>query len=130
MDRIDLHVLVPPAGPRALAAEPGEDSATVAGRVLAARAAQARRWGELDLPSVVDLNARVPGPVLRSTRWRLPSGDRRSLDRALETGSLTLRGYDRALRVAWTLGDLAGRSRPAADDVHAALVLRSPGLAA
>ncbi len=130
LDRVDLHVLVPPAGPRALAAEPGEDSATVAARVLAARGAQAERWSGLDLPVVVDLNARVPGPLLRSVRWRLRSADRRPLDRALETGSLTLRGYDRALRVAWTLADLAGRARPQAEDVHAALVLRSPGLAA
>jgi magnesium chelatase family protein len=130
LDRVDLHVLVPPAGPRALAAERGEDSATVAARVVAARAAQTQRWSDLDLPFVVDLNARVPGPVLRSARWRLRAGDRRPLDRALETGALTLRGYDRALRVAWTLADLAGRARPAADDVHAALVLRSPGIAA
>ncbi len=130
LDRVDLHVLVPPAGPRAVAGDVGEDSATVAARVVDARSAQAARWLDLDLPVRADINARVPGPILRSPRWRLPSGIRRPLDRALEAGSLTLRGYDRALRVAWTLGDLAGRARPSADDVHAALVLRSPGLAA
>ncbi|MDT7648488.1 MAG: magnesium chelatase family protein, partial [Pseudonocardiales bacterium] len=36
----------------------------------------------------------------------------RPLDDALRRGEITARGADRALRVAWTLADLAGRDRP------------------
>ena len=36
----------------------------------------------------------------------------RILDHALERGVLTARGYDRVLRLAWTLADLAGRDLP------------------
>ena len=42
-------------------------------------------------------------------------------------GSLTLRGADRSLRVAWTLCDLAGRARPSTADVATALGLRLAG---
>jgi magnesium chelatase family protein len=47
------------------------------------------------------------------------------LDRALERGVLTLRGYDRVLRVAWTMADLAELDRPGVDEVGRALHLRS-----
>ncbi|WP_460774134.1 YifB family Mg chelatase-like AAA ATPase [Microbacterium sp. GXF7504] len=69
-------------------------------------------------------NAEVPGTWLREGP-RLPAPDvRRGLDAALERGALTLRGYDRVLRVAWTLADLAGRDRPDAQDVGRALFLK------
>jgi magnesium chelatase family protein len=42
----------------------------------------------------------------------------------LERGVLTARGYDRVLRLAWTLADLAGRDQPGADDIGQALSLR------
>jgi len=46
------------------------------------------------------------------------------VDRALETGQLTMRGYDRVLRVAWTVADLEGADRPDAGHVRRALSLR------
>jgi magnesium chelatase family protein len=46
------------------------------------------------------------------------------LDRAFERGSVSMRGYDRVLRTAWTVADLAGRSSPSADDVGRAASLR------
>ena len=49
---------------------------------------------------------------------------RRPLDAALERGALTLRGYDRVLRVAWTNADLAGRERLAVVDIGRALYLK------
>ena len=49
------------------------------------------------------------------------------LDRALDRGTLSLRGADRVLRVAWTLADLAGRDAPAPDDLGKALLLRTRG---
>ncbi len=41
------------------------------------------------------------------------------LDRALERGSITMRGYDRVLRIAWTLADLDDADRPGEDQVGA-----------
>jgi magnesium chelatase family protein len=45
-------------------------------------------------------------------------------ERALERGSISVRGFDRVVRVAWTLADLAGRPVPGADDVAEALGMR------
>jgi magnesium chelatase family protein len=65
----------------------------------------------------------VPGPVLR-TRFALPRDAVRPLESALRSGQLTARGADRALRVAWTLADLAGRDRPDRELVSTALFFR------
>ena len=46
------------------------------------------------------------------------------LDQALDRGRLSLRGYDRCLRMAWTLRDLDGGGTPTADDIASALTLR------
>jgi magnesium chelatase family protein len=55
---------------------------------------------------------------------RLPPLATRILDHSLERGVLTARGYDRVLRLAWTLADLAHRERPGMDDIGQALGLR------
>ncbi|MBN9179022.1 MAG: ATP-binding protein, partial [Microbacterium sp.] len=49
---------------------------------------------------------------------------RRPLDAALQRGAITLRGYDRVLRVAWSIADLAGRERLESDDIGRALYLK------
>lgn len=123
LDRVDLQVHVQPPGLAIAAQSPGEATATVAARVAAARAAQQARWrsGEQSGPR---LNSAVQGSVLRASRWRLASCDTRALDRALELGVLSLRGYDRALRVAWTMADLDGVQRPTRDHVELALSFR------
>jgi magnesium chelatase family protein len=118
LDRVDLRARMFPV--TALAATgPAEDTATVRARVLAARAAAVERWGAVGFRT----NAEVPGPVLR-TRFALPRSAVRPLDAGLRAGQLTARGADRALRVAWTLADLAGRDRPDEDLVETALFFR------
>jgi magnesium chelatase family protein len=42
----------------------------------------------------------------------------------IDRKTLSTRGYDRVLRVAWTLADLAGHDRPSADDVAESWALR------
>jgi magnesium chelatase family protein len=42
----------------------------------------------------------------------------------LDRGELTGRGFDRVLRMAWTVADLSGRSVPDAGDVAEALFYR------
>jgi len=120
LDRVDIQVHVPAPSRAALVGRPGESTATVAARVLAARAAQAARWR--GRPYAV--NARVPGPQLRSRPFRLPGSHTADLDAAVDRGLLSLRGYDRCLRLAWTVADLAGRGSPGRDDVGMALMLR------
>ncbi|MDN5794998.1 MAG: YifB family Mg chelatase-like AAA ATPase [Intrasporangium sp.] len=124
LDRVDLQVHVQPPG-LALAAQPtGETSEVVAARVGAARQVQHERWVDV-LGGAGGLNAAVPGSFLRRSPWRLPGTDAVSLDRALERGSVSLRGYDRTLRVAWTIADLTGQQRPRRDTVEMALSLRT-----
>lgn len=122
LDRIDLHLTVHRVGALQLTADTGGSvtTATARQRVTAARERARERWGE----SRIGLNAHVPGPMLRSHPWRLPAAERAPLDQALERGALTMRGYDRVLRIAWTLADLDDRERPGADDVGRALYLR------
>jgi len=50
-------------------------------------------------------------------------GTRRA-SRDLDAGLLSARGYDRVLRLAWTVSDLDGRERPTAEDVYEASNLR------
>ncbi|MFC5943678.1 ATP-binding protein, partial [Micromonospora harpali] len=86
----------------------------------AARRAAADRWAG----SGWRVNAEVPGPWLRRPPWRLPGRDTRELRGRLDSGSLSARGFDRVVRMAWTIADLDGRDRPHADDVREAMQLR------
>lgn len=121
LDRIDVQLQVDRVTRAALTAPRGEDSATVAPRVREARRAQHERWNDTPWR----LNSQVPGPRLRHGRFRLPAAATASIDAALDRGTLTLRGYDRVLKVAWTAADLAGAVTPGADDVGLALTLRT-----
>jgi len=70
------------------------------------------------------LNSQVPGSWLRGPHARLTPEVTASIDRALERGGITMRGYDRVLRVAWTLADLDGTDQPTADHIGRALYFR------
>lgn len=122
LDRVDLQVNLLPVRTAALLAPEvvTEGSAEVAGRVEAARAAARSRWAD----DGWRLNAAVPGPDLRR-RFRLPRQARTALDRALDGGAVSARGYDRAIRVSWTIADLAGRESPGVEEVREALELRT-----
>jgi len=123
LDRIDLRIPIDPVSRADLMAdaEPPESSAVVAGRVAAARAAARQRWAGLGWAT----NAEVPGPVLRSRRWRPARSALSLLDDELERGGLSARGCDRVLKLAWTLADLAGYSAPAPEQVAEAIALRT-----
>jgi len=122
LDRIDLHLTVRRVGAAQLTEGGGNVTTTAQARarVVEARARAAERWK----PDGYALTALVPGSVLRSPRWRLAAADRAPIDRALERGGLTMRGYDRVIRVAWTIADLDGADRPTAHHLGRALYLR------
>jgi len=115
LDRIDIQVGV--LAPSRAARDDGEPSAAVAARVDAAREAAAERLA----PHGWRLCAEAAGPWLRRATSRSACAD---LWGAVERGALTARGFDRVLRVAWTLADLGGRGSPGRDEVARALALR------
>jgi magnesium chelatase family protein len=125
MDRIDLQVYLNPVSAAALsgaAEKPPESSAQVAARVRQARAAAAARWSAAGHP--FRLNAAAPGGVLRQRPFRLPARATEELGRLVDNGSLSARGYDRVLRIAWTIVDADGRDSPNRQDVAEAYELR------
>ncbi|MFE7202254.1 YifB family Mg chelatase-like AAA ATPase [Pseudonocardia alni] len=124
LDRVDLRVAMEPVTALRVTEQRGEDTATVRRRVLDARAAAVARWSEHGWRC----NAEVPGPALR-TRFPLPARVIAPLEARLRAGDLSARGADRALRVAWTLSDLAGSERPDRGLVDAALYFRERGAA-
>jgi magnesium chelatase family protein len=122
LDRVDLRVEVDRVTRAELVDREtrGESSATVADRVRAARERATARLAETPWRT----NSEVPGRELRS-RWQAAPGAMDEAERTLERGALTARGLDRVLRVAWTIADLVGHSRPDTTDVALALQLRT-----
>ncbi|MBM6551111.1 YifB family Mg chelatase-like AAA ATPase [Marinomonas ostreistagni] len=102
LDRIDLHVEVPPLPTDVLVnqTELGESSAAVRQRVEAAVARQRARQGVL--------NGQLNGRDLERT-CALSDADKQFMQQALERLKLSARAYHRVLRVALTLADLEGK---------------------
>jgi magnesium chelatase family protein len=123
LDRIDLQVTLAPVSAAALYGETDqlETSEQVLKRVVTARAAAAERWA--GRPFTV--NARAPGSVLRLPPFRLPGATTAELARRVDRGLLSARGYDRVLRISWSIVDLDGRAVPGKSDVDEALQLRT-----
>jgi magnesium chelatase family protein len=123
LDRIDIRIRVArvtAAQLRLRDEQPRLDSATARQLVATARSRAGARLAETSWRT----NAEVPGPVLRSPAMALSRGVLAPVDRALERGLITMRGYDRVLRLAWTLADLDAVDRPGSDQVGRALLLR------
>ena len=122
MDRIDLHVEVTPVTPQELsAAAPGEASAAVRERVVRARAVQEARFGGVE---GVHTNSMMNSAMLREY-CRLDAASAALLERAMERLSLSARAYDRILKAARTIADLAGRADIVQADIAEAINYRS-----
>lgn len=123
MDRIDIQLRVRriTSAELAVSAESERLTSAAARQVVAgARQRAAARLAATPWTT----NGQVPGPWLRSGDRMLPRTVTAPIDRALERGAITMRGYDRVLRVAWTLCDLDGTDRPDAAQIGRALFLR------
>ncbi len=113
IDRFDLRVAVRAVTGDEMFGQPGESSAVVRERVLTARTRQRTRGGmnrDLDREELDALPLESDGMHL--------------LEGALQRGTLTARGFDRARRVARTIADLDGTERVAERHVAEALAFR------
>jgi magnesium chelatase family protein len=122
LDRIDLHVDVPPvAAPLLGAGGTGPTSAEVRARVRRARELQsARSQG----PRVPPCNARLRGAALRRL-CGLDAEGRQLLQAAMERLGLSARAHDKVLRVARTIADLEGAGEVRAPHVAEAIQYRA-----
>ncbi len=104
MDRIDLHIEVSPVPFDELDRRgEGEPSAAVRARVVAARALQSERFD--GLPGVY-CNAQMQSRQVRAY-CALDDAGRQLMKMAIQRLGLSARAYDRILKVARTIADLA-----------------------
>ncbi|GAA2172612.1 YifB family Mg chelatase-like AAA ATPase [Agrococcus versicolor] len=104
LDRVDLQVTVDrvrPVEAASRADEPRITTAVARERVAAARERAAHRLRDTPWRAM----GHVDGPWLRR-RHPLPPDVAAPLDEALARGAISMRGYDRTLRVACTVADL------------------------
>ena len=122
IDRVDISLRINPV-PKALQNVRGEPSSLLAERVMAGRENGRRRLQNTPW----NLNGQIPGSYLR--RHLRPSEKSvAQLDAALERGLISMRGYDRCLRIAYTLADLDQVAAPSATHVARAIYLRGAHL--
>lgn len=121
MDRIDLHVEIVPVSREELSSkEEGERSAVVRERVMRARAIQAERFRGTGIYT----NTMMSSSMLRRF-CPLSEPVRRLLDAAMERLQLSARAYDRIIKVARTIADLAGAADIEPSHISEAITYRS-----
>jgi magnesium chelatase family protein len=105
LDRMDIHLSVPPVAYADLASRtPAESSAVIRARVESARQRQLERFR--DVPGLY-ANAHM-GPREIARYVRITPDTEAVLKRAIERLGLSARAYHRVLKLALTLSDLAG----------------------
>jgi magnesium chelatase family protein len=122
LDRIDLHIEVPSIEYRDMASErPEEASSAIRERVSAARQRQQTRFSN---DSKTNCNARMGTKHLK--RWCKLDSDSQELIRVAMTElNLSARAYDRILKVARTIADLAATDEINVEHVSEAIQYRS-----
>lgn len=119
LDRIDIQVMVPPV--ERLDVEdvtPRRSSKEIRAQVVAARQTARERYREWGW----SCNAQTTGTWLRANTSAKALS---MINRALESGRLSLRGADRAMRLAWTLSDLAGHVSPGTEEMAQGISMRT-----
>lgn len=102
LDRLDLHIEVPPVEFESLSGpKQGDSSEEIRRRVNAAREIQNARFSETGVPC----NAHIPADMLDDA-CQLTRAGRILLKEAFEKLGLSARAYNRVLKVARTIADL------------------------
>lgn len=123
LDRIDLHIEVPAVPIRELARRDGhgEPSSAIRERVNAARRAQQARYA--DAPGI-HCNAHLTTKMVKKF-CHLNDDVQTMLENALNQLGLSARAYDRIIKVARTIADLAGSEMIDTDHVSEAINYRT-----
>ena len=121
LDRIDIHIDVPPVKQRELTGDPsGEASSLIRERVRQARRLQQERFRR----TKIYCNAHMTTRQIRKHCQATAEG-RNLLERAMERLGLSARAYDRILKVARTIADLEAAEAIQAEHVAEAIQYRS-----
>jgi magnesium chelatase family protein len=121
MDRIDIHLEVPPVHFKDLAAtEGGESSAEILSRVKAARRIQAERFQKMKIYTNAHMNSRQ---IRKFCTLDFQSGE--LLEQAMEKFGLSARAHSRILKIARTIADLTGSEEITSAHVAEAIQYRS-----
>jgi len=122
LDRIDLHIEVPSVKFREISGDrTGETSAQIRERVVAARSRQHARFKHKPR---ITCNARMGTRELKEF-CELDESTKELLQNAMADLNLSARAYDRILKVARTIADLAGVGKILSDHVSEAIQYRS-----
>jgi magnesium chelatase family protein len=122
LDRIDMHVEVPAVKFREISSErPSEPSAKIRERVIAARQRQQQRFAGR---AQVSCNARMTTRDLKQ-HCALENASLELLKFAMSDMRLSARAYDRILKVARTIADLAASASITSDHISEAVHFRS-----
>jgi magnesium chelatase family protein len=121
LDRIDIHIEVPAVKFKELGSDSiAESSATIRGRVLAAREQQISRLTGEKIYS----NAQMTSKLIRD-HCRIDTASKEMLEQAIRRFGLSARAYDRILKVSRTIADLEGSKNIEAHHVSEAIQYRS-----
>jgi len=122
LDRIDLHVEVTPVNFSELSSERlSEKSETIRERVIKAREIQQKRFAE---KADLHCNAQMGSKMVRQV-CKISEAGQTLLKKAMEKLGLSARAYDRILKVARTIADLAGTEDIQIEHLAEAIQFRS-----
>ncbi len=122
LDRIDLHIEVTPVAISDMARDRVEESSEqIRKRVVAARAIQAERFRDIE---GLHTNSMMNSKMLREF-CPLDKAAKQMLEMAMERLHLSARAYDRIIKVARTIADLAGAKDIAVQHITEAIAFRS-----
>jgi magnesium chelatase family protein len=120
LDRIDLHVPVPAVKAEELTLkDEGEPSENIRARVIEARERQLLRYREVGIFSNAEMNNRHIKALAKVTEQA-----EKALQQAIQRLNLSARAHSRAIKVARTIADLAGRDEIIERDMHEAVSFR------
>lgn len=122
LDRIDMHIeIVPVPFDKLSEMAPAEPSAVIRERVIAARGIQAARFSN---DEGIYCNAQMSSKMLRKY-CAVDEPGQQLLKAAMARMNLSARAYDRILKVARTIADLAGSERVQTEHLAEAINYRN-----
>ena len=122
LDRIDLHIEVPQVKFREISGDKtGETSAEIRARVIAARQRQQKRFAH---KPKITCNARL-GPKELKEFCALDDATKEMLKLAMTELNFSARAYDRIVKVARTIADLAGAENISSEHISEVVQYRS-----